>query len=290
MGHNQSQVFCTAKETINKVKGSPWEWGKIIANETTDKGLISKIYKQLMQLKTRKTNIPIKKWVDHSIDISLMSSSSKEDIQMANKHMERCSASLIISVQLLSSICLFVIPWTAGYQTSLSITNSWCLLKLTSVELVMPSSHLIPFSSCLQSFPASGSFPESLLRIRWPKYWSFSFSIGPSSIRDWSPLGLTGLISLQSKGLSRVFSNTPVQKHQLFGAQLSLFCSLLENANQNYYEALPHTCQNDHHQKIYKQSWRKYGEKGTLLHCWWVWNSPFRNNKEKHINKQKMNI
>ena len=193
MGHNQSLGFCTAKETINKVKGPPGEWWKIIANETTDKGLISKIYKQLMQLKTRKTNIPIKKWVDHSIDISLLSSSSKEDIQMANKHIERCSASLIISVQLLSSICLFVIPWTAGYQTSLSITNSWYLLRLTSVELVMPSSHLIPFSSCLQSFPASGSFPE------WPKYWSFSGgqSIGASVSASVLTSEYSGLISFR---------------------------------------------------------------------------------------------
>ena len=88
--------FCTTKVTTNKVKRQCSEWEKIIANETTDKRSISKIYKQLMELKTRKTNISIKKWVDHSIDISLMSSSSKEDIQMANKHMERCSALLII--------------------------------------------------------------------------------------------------------------------------------------------------------------------------------------------------
>ena len=85
------------------------------------------------------------------------------------------------------------------------------------------SSSVIPFSSCLQSFPASGSFPMSQ-HIRWPKYWSFGFSISPSS--EYSvliSLGLTGLISLQSKGLSRVFSNTTVQKHQFFGAQPSLW-------------------------------------------------------------------
>ena len=64
---------------------------------------------------------------------------------------------------------------------------------------------------------------ESILRIRWPKYWSFSFSISlPMNIQDWFPLGLTGWVSLQSKGLSRVFSNTTIQKHQFFGAQLSL--------------------------------------------------------------------
>ena len=83
--------FCIAKETIRKVKRQPSEWEKIIANETTDKGLIKKIYKKLIQFNTRKTNNPIKKW-----EKDLNRHFSKEYIQMANKCMKRCSTSFII--------------------------------------------------------------------------------------------------------------------------------------------------------------------------------------------------
>ena len=83
--------FCTTKETISKVKRQPSEWEKIIANKATDKQLISKIYKQLLQLNSRKLNDPIKIWTKE-----LNRHFSKDDIQMANKHMKRCSTSLII--------------------------------------------------------------------------------------------------------------------------------------------------------------------------------------------------
>ena len=86
------EILCApAKQTVSKVKRQPSEWAKIIANETTDKGLISKIYKQLIQLNTRKTNNPIKKW-----EKDLNRPLSKEDIKMASKHLQRCSTSLII--------------------------------------------------------------------------------------------------------------------------------------------------------------------------------------------------
>ena len=125
----------------------------------------------------------------------------------------------ISSVQALSRIWLFATPWTAARQASLSITNSRSLFKCMSIESVMPSNHLIlchPLLLLPSIFSSIRVFSNELvLRIRWPKHWSFS------NIQDWFPLGLTGWISLQSKGLSRVFSNTTLQKRQFFGAQLS---------------------------------------------------------------------
>ena len=130
------------------------------------------------------------------------------------------------SVQSLSCVWLFATPWTAAHQASLSITNSQSLLKLTSIKSVMPSNHLIlcrPLLLPPSIFPSIRVFSdESVLHIRLPKYWSFSFNILLVNIQDGFPLGWTGWISLQSKGLSRVFSNTMVQKHQFFGTQLSL--------------------------------------------------------------------
>ena len=102
-------------------------------------------------------------------------------------------------------------PWTAACQAALSFSISWSLLKLMSIELVMLSNHLIlcrPLLLPPSIFPSIRVFSnESVLHIRWPKYWSFgSTSVRPMGTQDWSPLGWTGWISLQSKGLSRVFS------------------------------------------------------------------------------------
>ena len=131
------------------------------------------------------------------------------------------------SVHLLSRVWLFATPWTSERQASLSITNSRSSLRLTSIKSVMPSSHLIfcrPLLLLHSNSPSIRAFSnKSALHIRWPNYWSFSFNISPSNAHpglifyrmDWLDL-------LAVQGLSRVFSNTTVQKHQFFGTQLSL--------------------------------------------------------------------
>ena len=132
----------------------------------------------------------------------------------------------VVIVQSLSCVQLFVTPWTVALQASLSITNSWSLLKLMSIESVMPSSHLIlgrPLLLLPLIFPASGSFQMSQFFKSGGQSIgaSVSASILPMNTQDWSPLEWTGWTSLQSKELSRVFSNTTLQKHQFFGAQPS---------------------------------------------------------------------
>ena len=130
------------------------------------------------------------------------------------------------SVESLSCVWLIVTPWTTARQASLSITtpraypnscpsSQWCHPTI--------SSSVVPFSSCPQSFPASGSFQMSQLSTSGGLIIgvSASTSVPPMNTQDWSPLGWTSWIFLQSKGLSRVFSNTTVQKLQFFGAQLS---------------------------------------------------------------------
>ena len=127
----------------------------------------------------------------------------------------------ISSAQSLSRVRLFVTPWTAAHQASLSITNLRSPPKPMSIESVMPSTispSVVPFSSHLQSFPASGSFQVSQIFASGGQNIgvSASTSVLPMNAQDWFPLGWTGWISLQSNGLSRVFSNTTIQKQILW--------------------------------------------------------------------------
>jgi len=132
------------------------------------------------------------------------------------------------SVQSLSCVWLFAIPWIAAHQASLFITNSRSSLRLMSIESVMPSSHLIlccPLLLLPPTLPASQSFPVSQLFAWGGQSTGVSAlaSFSPKKSQGWSPSEWTGWISLQSKGLTRVFSNTTVQKHQ------SLVLSLLHS-------------------------------------------------------------
>ena len=132
---------------------------------------------------------------------------------------------LLAAVQFLRRVWLFGTSWTAAGQTFLSFTVSLSLLKFMSTELMMISNHFIlcRSSSCSQFFPASWSFPMSHLFTSGGQSIGASASVLPIIIQGRFPLGLTGLISLLSKGLSRVFSSTTVQKHQFFGVHPSLW-------------------------------------------------------------------
>ena len=137
----------------------------------------------------------------------------------------RCSVQFS-SVQSLSHVRLFATPWTAARQASLSITNVQSSRKLMSIESLIPSSYLILCRPLLLLPPISPSIrafsDESTLRMRWPSIGVSALALViPKNTQDWSPLEWTGWISLQSKVLSRVFSNSTVQKHQFFIAQPS---------------------------------------------------------------------
>ena len=142
--------------------------------------------------------------------------------------MKRYPTSLIIQFSSVAQSCPTLCdPMNrAACQASLSITTSQSSLRLTSIESVMPSSYLIlchPLLLLPPIFPSLRVFSsESTLCMKWPKYWSFSFNISPSNeYPGLISLGWTSCISLQSKGLSKVFFNTTVQKHQFFSSQLS---------------------------------------------------------------------
>ena len=131
------------------------------------------------------------------------------------------------SVQSLNHVQFFTTPWTAAHQASLSFTVSQSLLKFISIESVMLSNHLVLcfplLLLSLKSFPASGSFPVSWLFASGGQYIATSVLVLPKNIQGWSRLGWTGLISVLSMGLWRVFSSTTVRKHRFFGTQPSLW-------------------------------------------------------------------
>ena len=125
--------FCTAQETISKVKRQPSEWEKIIANETIDKGLISNLHKQLIQLNTRKTNNPIKEW-----EKNLNRHFSKEDIQIVSKHMKRCSTSLIIrKMQIKTTIRLSLHTSQNQVKVKVKVAQS-CLTLRNPMDCIVP--------------------------------------------------------------------------------------------------------------------------------------------------------
>ena len=217
--------FSTAKEIISKVKRQPTEWEEIIANETTDKGFISKIYKQLIQFNIRKKK---KKSQSKSGKEDLNRHFSKKDILMANKHMKKCSTSLINQFSSVTQSCPTLCNPMNCSTPGLPIHHQLPEFTQTHVhwvgDAIQPSHPLSsPFSSCPQSLPASESFPMSQF-FTWGGQSTGVSALAPflpKNTQGWSPLEWTGWISLQSKGLSRVFSNTTVQKRQFFGAQLS---------------------------------------------------------------------
>ena len=151
-------------------------------------------------------------------------SSAKDEVQFKGKvlQVEKREEHSLKAVMLFSHQVVSDSLWPAAHQASLCFTISWSLFNLMSIESMMPSNHLI---LCYPLLFMSSVFPRiqaSVLHIRWPKYCSFSFNISPSNEYSGLILGWTGWISLQSKGLSRVFSNTTVQKHQFFSPQHSL--------------------------------------------------------------------
>ena len=160
-------------------------------------------------------NLPVTPGVSWLHTFAFQSSIMKRKSFLVVNSRRSCRSSSVqfSSVQSFIRVQLFVTPWIAAHQASLSITNSWSLPKPMSIKSVMPSNHLVPFSTCPQSFPASGSFQMSQLFVSGGQSIgvSASTSVLPMNTQDWFPLGWTGWISLKSKGLSRVFSNTTVQ-------------------------------------------------------------------------------
>ena len=162
----------------------------------------------------------------HPAYLTYMQSTSWETLGWRKHKLESSCPIQFSSVQSLSHVQVFVTPWIAAHQASLSITNSWSSLRLMSIESVIPSSHVILCHPLFLLPPIPPSIRvfsnESTLHMRWQSTGvSALASFLPKNTQGWSPLKWTGWISLQSKGLSTVFSSTTVQKHQFFGAQPS---------------------------------------------------------------------
>ena len=280
--------FCTAKETIDNMKRQPSEWQKIIANETTDKGLISNIYKQLIQLNTRKTHNLIKKVGKRPKQTFLQRKTYR---WLTNTWKDVQHHSLFSSVQSLSCVRLFVNPWIAARQVSLSTptpgvySNScplsrWCHPAISSSPPAPchPPLLLPPIPPSIRVFSN-----ESTLLMRWPNYWSFSFSISPSNEHP-------GLISFRINWLDLLAVKGTLKSFlQQYSSKASIFrCSAFFTVQLSHLymttgrtiirEMQIKTTRRYHLTSVrmatIKKStnnkcWRGYGEKEMLLYCWW---------------------
>ena len=183
-----------------------------------------KLNKQLNKLNIQPWHTPFQIWNQSVVLCPVLPVASWP----ASKFLRRQVSSVqFSSVQSLSRVRPSATPWITASQASLSIINSRSSLRLMSIKSIMPPSYLILGRPLLllPSIPPSIRVfcNESTLHMRWPKYWGFNLvSFLPKKSQDWSPSEWTGWISLQSKGLSSIFSNTTVQKHQFFSTQLSL--------------------------------------------------------------------
>ena len=231
------------------------EWEKIIATKTTDKGLLSKIYEQFVQVNTRKPSNPVKTWEE-----DLNRHFPKEDIQMAKKHMKRCSASLIIQFSSVSQSCLTLCdpincntPIFPVHHQLLEPTQGHVHWVSDAIQPSHPLSSPSPPALSLSQHQGVFQWVSSLHQVAKVLELA-SASVLPMNNQDWLPSGWTGWISLQSKGLSRVFSNTTVQKHQL------LFIREMQIKTTLSYHLTPRRIaiiKNIHKQQMLEWVWKK---------------------------------
>ena len=198
--------------------------GEHDASSQRCKGTLGRKWVTLLDVDKRKSTHVLKKYSLSRYYVTNHKLDATDQILSINKY----NTHQFSSVQSLSHVRIFVTPWTRARQAPLSITNSWSMFRLMSMnQWCHPtiSFSVVPFSSHLQSCPASGSFPVSQFFPSGSQSVQVSASawVLPMNILNWFPLQLTSFISLQSKGLSRLFSNTRVQKQPFFSTQLSLY-------------------------------------------------------------------